>query len=72
MNLYEAIQRMEKRVEGQTRWLKENYPEVFEEQKHLDGGSPERAYWHYGSMIALRDTVALLQRSEFANKGEEE
>ena len=38
-------------------WLMENAPEVFEEQKHLDEGTPERAYWHYGRAVALRDAI---------------
>ena len=36
-------------------WLKSNHPEVFTEQKHLDAGTPERAYWHYGRWSALKD-----------------
>lgn len=36
-------------------WLKTNCPEVFEEQKHLDDKSSERAYWHYGRWSALKD-----------------
>lgn len=45
-------------------WLKKNHPEVVAEQKHLDEGSVERAYWHYGYMVALRDVMRLLTTSE--------
>lgn len=30
------------------------------EQKHLIVGSPERVYWHYGYLMALKDVVAKL------------
>lgn len=29
------------------------------EQKHLDAGTSESTYWHYGYMIALRDVLRL-------------
>lgn len=45
-------------------WLKRNHPEVVADQKHLDEGSVERAYWHYGYMVALRDVMRLLTTSE--------
>ena len=47
----------EKRADGIREWLKENAPEVVDEQKHLNDRSVERAYWHYGYMIALRDVL---------------
>lgn len=31
-----------------------------EEQKHLDAGTAEQAYWHYGYMIALKDVLNLI------------
>ena len=31
------------------------------EQKHLDKGVPERAYWHYGYGMALRDVLKNFQ-----------
>lgn len=36
-------------------WLKTKHPEVFEEQKHLDEGTPECVYWHYGRWSAFKD-----------------
>lgn len=48
------------RLDGQQEWLFRNHPEVFTEQKHLDEGSIERAYWHYGYMVALRDVIQFL------------
>jgi hypothetical protein len=54
------ISALEKRAEDLQNWLKENAPGVFAEQKHLDEGSPERAYWHYGYLVAVRDIYRLL------------
>jgi hypothetical protein len=45
-------------------WLKKNHPEVFTEQKHLDEGSVERAYWHYGYMVAIQDVLRLLSKED--------
>lgn len=42
------------RLEG---WLKENAPEVVEQQKHLDEGTEAQAYWHLGRLVALRDVL---------------
>jgi hypothetical protein len=42
---------------------KKNAPECQVEQKHLDAGTPERVYWHYGYLCALRDALDLLKRS---------
>jgi len=50
----------EKRASGISDWLKENDQECFEEQKHLDPGTQERIYWHYGYLVALRDIYRYL------------
>lgn len=47
--------RLEGRLHEIIAWLRENAPEIDEEQKHLDAESAERAYWHYGYAAALRD-----------------
>jgi len=31
-----------------------------EHARHLDDGSPERMYWHYGYAVALRDALRLI------------
>jgi len=49
-----------RRIEGMREWLIENAPECFDEQLHVVEGTRERAYWHYGYMVALRDLEALL------------
>lgn len=45
------------RANGLRRWLKENAPACAKEQRHLDEGTAERAYWHYGYLCALRDAL---------------
>lgn len=54
----------ERRRDAQREWLRVNHPDVFEEQKHLDAGSVERAYWHYGYTVALGDVLRFLERDE--------
>jgi hypothetical protein len=46
---------VDERLKALQDWLKENAPGIGDEQKHLDAGSAERAYWHYGYAVALRD-----------------
>lgn len=55
----EAIAKIENRERELRKWLNENSPYVFVDQKHLDANTTERAYWHYGNVIALRDVLAL-------------
>ena len=45
-------------------WLKQQGVDVKKEQAHLDQGSRERLYWHYGYLIGLRDAVNALTRAE--------
>lgn len=47
-------------AEKTDKWLKERHPEVFADQTHLDEGTQERAYWHYGRLLALRDVIRAL------------
>jgi hypothetical protein len=48
------------RIEGLKTWLAEHCHQCEDEQRHLDEGTPERAYWHLGYLCALRDVVKLL------------
>lgn len=54
------IKKIEARATALVNWLEENAPSCKAEQKHLDEGSQERAYWHYGHLTALRDVLRLL------------
>ena len=50
---------LDRRINALAEWLEENVPEI-DEQLQLDDGSRERAYWHYGYLMALRDLRDLL------------
>jgi len=52
------------KISGMTRWLAENAPYCEAEQKHLEEGTTERAYWHYGYLRALKDIVSLVKSAE--------
>lgn len=43
-------------------WLDDEAPYARFDQCHLDGGTPERAYWHLGYVTALADAIAQLTR----------
>lgn len=55
--------KLSKRVKSTGQWLRKNAPNCFQEQKHLEEGTAERAYWHYGYMAAIEDVLNLLSRS---------
>lgn len=48
---------LKKRQNEIEKFLMKDHIEVFAEQKHLDRGSVERAYWHYGYLAAMRDII---------------
>ncbi len=52
------------RAEQLKNWLKKNSPDCEDQQLHLDEGSQERTYWHYGYLIALQDVLALLSNKK--------
>ena len=54
------IEKLQRRISDIAGWLELNAPECSKEQRHLEEGSHERTYWHYGYMVALRDALALL------------
>ena len=51
---------LEARKKELLEWLEEENPNCVQEQRHLDGGTSERAYWHYGYASALKDVLELL------------
>lgn len=51
------------RRDGIRSWSREKHPECQKEQKHLDTGTPERAYWHYGYYVALTDVLRLMGKN---------
>ena len=59
----EALDKISQREQGIKDWLDENAPYIAGDQKHLDDGTVERAYWHYGYLVALRDVRSLLTKN---------
>jgi hypothetical protein len=45
-------------------WLRGQGVDVKQEQAHLNEGTQERLYWHYGYLSGLKDAVNALVRSE--------
>lgn len=45
------------RIAGLETWLTEQGVDVKQEQSHLQEGSRERLYWHYGYLVGLRDAM---------------
>lgn len=58
------IERFEQRIAGITEALTPQLELATHEQKHLDNGSIERTYWHYGYVVALKDVVKALASPE--------
>jgi predicted secreted protein len=58
----EAIEKFKARADGMKEWLGDEAPYVTHDQKHLEANTPERAYWHFGYMVALLDVIRLLER----------
>jgi hypothetical protein len=49
------------KIDRLTNWLAENASYCEGAQKHLDNGTAEQAYWHYGNLCALRDVASVVQ-----------
>jgi hypothetical protein len=54
---------LRKRCDDLIAWLKREDPGCFSQQRHLREGTPERVYWHYGYLTAVRDTLRLFSQS---------
>lgn len=54
------IQAISQKAEALARWLAERAPYCQDSQKHLDHGTIEQAYWHYGYLCAIRDILAIV------------
>jgi hypothetical protein len=63
INLSEVANLLQKRVDAIDSWLSEIGSSCKVEQRHCEEGTVERAYWHYGYMVALRDALDLLKRN---------
>jgi len=56
------VQALSNRVDELTHRLADRAPYCEAEQKQLDDGSVEQAYWHYGYACALRDVLSMINR----------
>jgi hypothetical protein len=52
---------LEKRIAPVSQWLARHAPYCATDQAHLDEGTRERAYWHYGYVVALTDVRDVLR-----------
>lgn len=55
-----ALADIERRRDDLVEWLQRYAARDIEDQRHLDEGSSEQAYWHYGYLKAIEDVLALL------------
>ena len=62
------FRKIEARKKDLADWLAQNAPQCAAEQKHLEEGSQERAYWHYGYLVALRDVMRLMVGEDRPNQ----
>lgn len=56
----QALEMATARVQQLERWLAQHCTHCEREQAHLNQGSREQAYWNYGYLVALRDTLRLI------------
>jgi len=49
-------------MESIREWMAEDAPYAIADQRHLDGNTPERAYWHFGYETALGDILKLAEQ----------
>jgi hypothetical protein len=64
--LRDVEESLKSRINGIDAWLSEVGNFCKTEQKHCEEGTVERAYWHHGYMMALRDALDLLKRNSKA------
>jgi len=60
---HELIKLLRERAAHVAEWLQKENPHSFNEQRHLDSGTPERVSWHLGYLAALNDVLELLVQS---------
>ena len=54
------IRAISDKADALARWLTEQAPYCEASQEHLEAGTVEQAYWHYGYVCAIRDILALV------------
>lgn len=58
------VEALSTRAEAISRWLSEHAPDCDASQKHLEEGTAERAYWHFGYVSAVQDFLRLLRSAK--------
>lgn len=64
MDFGELKTKMSQRANRLDVWLDQIDAPCKTEQKHCEEGTVERAYWHHGYMMALRDILKQMEDSE--------
>lgn len=59
-----ATDKIKERIAGLKDMLARQKVDLTHEQCHVDEGSRESLYWHYGYMMALKDVLGLLGDGE--------
>lgn len=54
--------KLKTQADGIREWLIANHPECEHKQAHLKKDTSERAYWHFGYYMALKDVLKLIAR----------
>ncbi len=57
-----SVKAIAARAASLTDWLAQNAPACETSQKHLEPGTVEQTYWHYGYLCASRDVLALIDK----------
>lgn len=57
------FRKIEYRCRELREWIQNKAPQCITEQKHLEDGSQERAYWAHGYLSALQDVMRLFYQS---------
>ncbi len=63
LSLDAVLPLLQERIDGLDTWLAENGPTCKTDQRHIEEGTVERVYWHYGYMVALRDALNLVRQN---------
>jgi hypothetical protein len=65
--LFFDITEIKKRADELEEWINQNGKGCKKIQRHLDKNTPEKIYWHYGYLVALRDVIRLSEKGSYSN-----
>jgi hypothetical protein len=59
-----SVMRLLAKRQGEvSEWLENESPYTMFDQKHLESGTSEQAYWHFGYVSAINDVMRLLSET---------